>query len=56
MIWNSVPLLTAIDFLIIAVSVYAIMALSTDRPQPSALKIGLRWIALGDSRLSVLFC
>jgi adenylate cyclase len=49
MIWNSVPLMTAIDLLIIAVTIYAIWRCRLIGPskRPSAPKIGLRWIALG---------
>jgi hypothetical protein len=49
MIWNSIPLMTTIDVLIIAVTVYAIWSCRLIGPskRPSAPKIGLRWIALG---------
>jgi adenylate cyclase len=49
MIWNSVPLMTAIDLLIIAVTIYAIWRCRLIGPskRPSAPKIGLRWIAIG---------
>jgi class 3 adenylate cyclase len=49
MIWNSIPLMTAIDLLIIAVTIYAIWRCRLIGPskRPSAPKIGLRWIALG---------
>jgi hypothetical protein len=49
MIWNSVPLMTAIDLFIIAVTVYAIWRCRLIGPskRPSAPKIGLRWIAIG---------
>jgi hypothetical protein len=49
-IWNSIPLMTAIDLLIIAVTTYAIWRCRLIGPsskRPSAPKIGLRWIALG---------
>jgi adenylate cyclase len=49
MIWNSIPLMTTVDVLIIAVTVYAIWRCQLIGPskRPSAPKIGLRWIALG---------
>jgi adenylate cyclase len=49
MIWNSVPLMTAIDLLIIAVTTYAIWRCRLIGPskRPSVPKIGLRWIAIG---------
>lgn len=49
MIWNSIPLMTAIDLLIIAVTIYAIWRCRLIGPskRPAAPKIGLRWIALG---------
>jgi adenylate cyclase len=49
MIWNSIPLMTAIDLLIIAVTTYAIWRCRLIGPskRPSAPKIGLRWIASG---------
>ncbi len=49
MIWNSIPLMTAIDLLIIAVTTYAIWSCRLIGPskRPSAPKVGLRWIALG---------
>ena len=49
MIWNSIPLMTAIDLLIIAVTIYAIWRCRLIGPskRPSAPQIGLRWIALG---------
>jgi class 3 adenylate cyclase len=49
MIWNSIPLMTAIDLLIIAVTIYAIWRCRLIGPskRPSAPKIGLRWIASG---------
>ncbi len=49
MIWNSIPLMTAIDLLIIAVTVYAIWRCRLIGPskRPSAPQIGLRLIALG---------
>jgi class 3 adenylate cyclase len=50
MIWSSIPLMTAIDLLIIAVTIYAIWRCRLIGPpskRPSAPKIGLRWIALG---------
>jgi adenylate cyclase len=49
MIWNSIPLMTAIDLLIIAVTVYAIWRCRLIGPskRPSAPKVGLWWIASG---------
>src|SRR6266478_3542642 len=49
MIWDSIPLMTAIDLLIIAVTVYAIWRCRLIGPskRPSAPQIGLRLIALG---------
>ena len=49
MIWNSIPFMTTVDVLIIAVTVYAIWRCQLIGPskRPSAPKIGLRWIALG---------
>jgi adenylate cyclase len=49
MIWNSIPLMTAIDLLIIAVTVYAIWRCRLIGPtkRPSAPQIGLRLIASG---------
>jgi class 3 adenylate cyclase len=49
MIWNSIPLMTAIDLLIIAVTVYAIWRCRLIGPSKrrSAPQIGLRLIALG---------
>jgi hypothetical protein len=44
MIWNSIPLTTAIDLVIIAVTIYAIWRCRLIGPskQPSAPHIGLR--------------
>jgi hypothetical protein len=49
MIWSSIPLMTAVDLLIIAVTIYAIWRCRLIGPskRPSDPKIGLRWIALG---------
>jgi len=49
MIWNSIPLMTAIDLLIIAVTIYAIWRCRLIGPskRPSAPQIGLRLIVLG---------
>ena len=49
MIWNSIPLMTAIDLLIIAVTIYTIWRCRLIGPskRPSAPQIGLRLIALG---------
>jgi class 3 adenylate cyclase len=49
MIWNSIPLMTALDLLIIAVTIYAIWRCRLIGPskRPSAPKIGLRLIFLG---------
>ena len=49
MIWNSIPLMTALDLLIIAVTIYAIWRCQLIGPskRPSAPKIGLRLIFLG---------
>src|SRR5215831_5359256 len=49
MIWNSIPFMTTVDVLIIAVTVYAIWSCRLIGPskRPSAPKIGHRWIALG---------
>jgi class 3 adenylate cyclase len=45
MIWNSIPFMTAIDLMIIAMTIYAIWRCPSKRP--SAPQIGLRLIALG---------
>ena len=49
MIWNSIPLMTAIDLLIIAVTTYAIWRCRLIGPskRPSAPQAGLRLIVLG---------
>src|SRR4029077_4529596 len=49
MIWNSIPFMTAVDLLIIAVTIYAILRCRLIGPskRPSAPQIGLRLIALG---------
>ena len=49
MIWNSIPFMTAIDLLIIAVTIYTIWRcrLIGSSKRPSAPQIGLRWIAFG---------
>src|SRR6516164_4787876 len=49
MIWTSIPLMTAIDLLIIAVTIYAIWRCRLIGPskRPSAPQIGLRLIGLG---------
>jgi hypothetical protein len=49
MIWNSIPLMTAIDLLIIAVTIYAIWRCRLVGPskRPSAPQTGLRLIVLG---------
>jgi hypothetical protein len=49
MIWNSIPLMTVIDLLIIAVTIYAIWCclLVGPRKRPSAPQVGLRLIAVG---------
>jgi class 3 adenylate cyclase len=49
MIWNSIPIMTTVDILIIAVTVYAIWSSRLIGPskRPSAPKIGLRWVGLG---------
>ena len=49
MIWNSIPFMTAIDLMIIAMTIYAIWRCQLIGPskRPSALQIGLRLIALG---------
>jgi hypothetical protein len=49
MIWNSIPLMTAIDLLIIAVTIYAIWPCRLIGPskRPSAPQTGLRLIVLG---------
>jgi hypothetical protein len=49
MIWNSIPLMTAIDLLIIAVTIYAIWRRRLVGPskRPSAPQTGLRLILLG---------
>ena len=49
MIWDSIPLMTAIDLLIIAVTMYAIWRCLLIGPskRPSAPQIGLRLVALG---------
>jgi hypothetical protein len=49
MIWNSIPFMTAIDLLIIAVTIYTIWRCRLIGPskRPSAPQIGLRFIVLG---------
>ena len=49
MIWNSIAFMTAIDLLIIAVTIYAIWCCHLIGPskRPSTPQIGLRLIALG---------
>jgi hypothetical protein len=49
MIWNSIPLMTAIDLLIIAVTIYAVWCCLRMGPskRPSAPQVGLRSIAVG---------
>jgi hypothetical protein len=49
MIWNSIPFMTVIDLLIIAVTIYTIRRCRLIGPskRPAAPQIGLRWIALG---------
>jgi len=49
MIWNSIPLMTAIDLVIIAVTIYAIWRCRLIGPskRPPAPKICLRWIVSG---------
>ena len=59
MIWNSIPLMTALDLLIIAVTIYAIGRCRLIGPskRPSAPKIGLRLNLPGAGwHLSFLFC
>src|SRR6201997_2918451 len=59
MIWNSIPLMTAIDLLIIAVTVCAIWRMSADWPQQTTLgaanRPSLDRLGTGGC-LSVLFC
>ena len=49
MIWNSIPFMTAIDLLIIAVTIYTLRRCRLIGPikRPSAPQIGLQWIAFG---------
>ena len=49
MIWNSIPFMTAIDLLIIAVTIYTIWRCRLIGPSkgPAAPQTGTRWIALG---------
>jgi hypothetical protein len=49
MIWNSIPFMTAVDLLIIVVTIYTIWRCRLIGPskRPSAPQIGLRLIALG---------
>ena len=49
MIWDSIPFMTAIDLMIIAMTIYAIWRCQLIGPskRPSAPQIGLRLIALG---------
>ena len=49
MIWNSIPFMTAVDLLIIGVTVYTIWRCRLIGPskRPSAPQIGLQWIAIG---------
>jgi hypothetical protein len=48
-IWNSIPIMTAIDLLIMAVTIYAVWRCLLIRPNkpPSAPQVGLRLIDLG---------
>src|SRR5215472_4456871 len=48
-IWNSIPLMTAIDLMIIAMTIYAIWRCQLIGPskRPTTPQIGLRLIALG---------
>ena len=57
MIWNSIPLMTAIYLLIIAVNTYAIWCCRLIDPskRPSAPKSGPRWIVLGLLHVCVLY-
>ena len=58
MIWNSIPFMTTVDVLIIAVTVYAIWSCRLIGPskQPLAPKIGLRWIVLGLLAVCLFYC
>jgi hypothetical protein len=49
MIWNSIPFMTAVDLLIVGVTIYTIWCCRLIGPskRPSAPQIGLRWITLG---------
>jgi class 3 adenylate cyclase len=57
MIWNSIPLMTAIDLLIIAVTIYAMWRCQLIGPskRPSAPQIGLRLIVLGLLAVCLLY-
>ena len=57
MIWNSIPLMTAIDLLIIAVTIYAIWRCRLIGPskRPSAPQLGLRLVALGLVGICLLY-
>jgi adenylate cyclase len=57
MIWNSIPLMTAIDLLIIAVTIYAIWRRRLIGPstRPSAPQLGLRLVALGLVGICLLY-
>jgi class 3 adenylate cyclase len=58
MIWDSIPLMTAIDLLIIAVTIYTIWRCRLIGPskRPSAPQIGLRLIALGLLVVCLFYC
>src|SRR5262249_29292708 len=49
MIWNSIPFMTVIDLLIIAVTIYTLRRCRLLGPskRPSTPQIGLQWIAVG---------
>src|ERR1700723_1173496 len=57
MIWHSIPLMTAIDLLIIAVTIYAIWRCRLIGPskRPSAPQIGLRLIVLGLASICLFY-
>jgi len=49
MIWNSIPFMTVIDLLIIAVTTYTLWRSRLIGPskRPSAPQVGLRWVTVG---------
>ena len=55
MIWNSIPIMTAIDLLIMAFAIYAVWRCLLIRPSKPP-QVGLRFIALGLLVVCLFFC